>query len=334
MFNSKLAELLPYQVGGLLYAPAFRSDIVTKIREGGYPGLTSAALCLEDSVRDEALERAEQFLKDILSALEEFQRQGGTLPLLFVRIRTPRHLEHVHRLLAGAGDVLTGYVLPKFDLSNAGDYAGLMERLCRSDGTPLFYMPILESRMIADAAGRAACLTELKQVCDARRDRILNVRVGGTDLCNLYGLRRSERQTIYDVGVVRDILADIINVFGGDYVVSGPVWEYFGGNPRGAWAEGLRRELELDRLNGFVGKTSIHPCQLPLIQEGMKVSRRDYEDAMRILRWDEETLGVAKGGGGDRMNEVKCHTRWARRVAALAQVYGVLEDTEVRRCEV
>ena len=66
----------------------------------------------------------------------------------------------------------------------------------------------------------------------------------------------------------------------------------------------------------------------------MKVSRRDYEDAMRILRWDEETLGVAKGGGGDRMNEVKCHTRWARRVAALAQVYGVLEDTEVRRCEV
>jgi hypothetical protein len=32
---------------------------------------------------------------------------------------------------------------------------------------------------------------------------------------------------IYDIGVVRSVLNDIMNVFGKNYIVSGPVWEYF-----------------------------------------------------------------------------------------------------------
>lgn len=319
-------DLLPYMVGGLLYSPALNGGIVAKIKEHNCPDLTSVALCLEDSVQDGALEQAEQSLKGILSSLRAFRQQGGQLPLLFARIRTPRHLEHVHNLLGDAGEVLTGYILPKFDLSNAGAYASLMDQLTRPDGTRLYYMPILESRMIADARSRVECLFALKELCDSRKDRILNIRVGGTDLSNLYGLRRSETQSIYDIGVVRDVLVDILNVFGIDYVVSGPVWEYFGEDPQGPWAVGLRRELALDRLNGFIGKTSIHPAQLPLIHEGMKVSRRDYTDAMSILDWNERALGVAKGGDGDRMNEVKCHTKWAKRIAALAQVYGILDE--------
>ena len=48
-------------------------------------------------------------------------------------------------------------------------------------------------------------------------------------------------------------------------MLSGPVWEYFGEDLQGAWAEGLRQELALDRLNGFIGKTAVHPAQLPII---------------------------------------------------------------------
>ena len=60
------------------------------------------------------------------------------------------------------------------------------------------------------------------------------------------------------------------------------------------WATGLQAELSLDRLNGFIGKTSIHPSQLPLIYESMKVKKSDYEDALSILGWGPSKLGVEK----------------------------------------
>ena len=188
-------------------------------------------------------------------------------------------------------------------------------------------MPILESRMIAEIGSRVRTLTVLKEVIDSMREYVLNVRVGGNDFCNLYGLRRSVRQTIYDIGVVRDILVDILNVFSVDYIVSGPVWEYFGNDPDGDWAKGLRSELALDRLNGFVGKTVIHPSQIPLVAESLKVSRSDFDDAEHILHWEDTTLGVAKSADGSRMSEVNCLGRWADRVSALGRIYGIREDS-------
>ena len=314
-------SLLAYRLGGLLYIPAGKEGIVRKIEERKYPCLTSIAFCLEDAVRDEALEDAESRLRGTLAALLRLRQEGKEIPLVFVRVRSPRHLQHVHAFWGGAEQVLTGYILPKFDLSNGPDYAALIQSLSRAGGEPLYYMPILESRMIADAGTRVPCLEALKRLCDGMKDRILNIRVGGADLCNLYGLRREENQSIYEIGVIQHILADIINVFRPDYVVSGVVWEYFGSDTQAPWGEGLRREVALDRLNGFIGKTAIHPSQLPLIHQGMQVSRRDDADAKKILKWEDPALGVAKGE--DRMNEVKCHIQWARQMAALAQIYGI-----------
>lgn len=316
-------DLLAYRLGGLLYMPAGKEGIVRKIEEHRYPCLTSIAFCLEDAVRDEALADAEYRLRGTLDGLRRLRKEKFDLPLLFVRVRSPRHLRHVHEFLGGTEDALTGYILPKFDLSNAEDYAGLIRGLVKADGTPLLYMPILESRMIAGAGARTECLLQLKEICDGMKERILNIRVGGADLCNLYGVRREETQSIYEIGVIQHILADIISVFRPDYVVSGAVWEYFGTDPQAAWAVGLKREIALDRLNGFIGKTAIHPSQLPLIYQGLQVSRRDHADAMRILNWKQDALGAEKGEYKDRMNELKCHLQWARQIAALARIYGI-----------
>ncbi len=314
-------ELLPYKLGGLLYAPAIYSGAAKKIISGEIPCLKSAALCLEDAIRDEALPDAERELK---AALYEIGNSGKSdLPLIFVRIRTPRHLRHIHELLGKEESVLTGYILPKFDMSNANEYSELITRF-RGENKRLYIMPILESRMIALSSKRAEVLCEIKAALDDIRPAVLNVRVGGNDLSNLYGLRRPVDRTIYDLGVVRDILIDIINVFGEEYVVSGAVWEYFGGG--GEWEKGLRRELMLDRLNGFIGKTAVHPSQLPVIYDCMRVSRSDYEDAKKILSWDDDRRGVGKSADGSRMNEVKCHGKWAEKVLKLAKVYGIKDD--------
>ena len=164
---------------------------------------------------------------------------------------------------------------------------------------------------------------KLKEKLMEIKDTVLNIRVGGNDFSNMYGLRRNINQNIYEIGVIRDILVNIINVFGSEFVVSGPVWEYFGSDVDEEWKHGLVRELELDKLNGFIGKTAIHPSQIPVIYENLKVIKSDYEDAIKILGWDLDEYGVDKSSNGSRMNEVKCHLRWADRIYKLGQVYGI-----------
>ena len=319
-------DRLQYMVGGLLYAPAIHENIADKIARKEYPYLTSIAFCLEDSIADEAVDEAEKELYKTLKNIADLGIPHDELPLIFVRIRTPEHMEHVHSLLSSFCDVITGYILPKYDLSNCNQYKEIISTINIGRSNPLYIMPILESKMIADIENRTSTLLKIKENLDSIQDYVLNVRVGGNDFSNLYGLRRNATQNIYQIGVIRDILIDIINVFAADYVVSGPVWEYFGTDPSASWATGLNAELSLDRLNGFVGKTSIHPSQLPLIYESMKVKRSDYEDALRILGWDSSTLGVEKSSDGTRMNEVKCHSKWAQRIATLGEIYGLREE--------
>ena len=105
-------------------------------------------------------------------------------------------------------------------------------------------------------------------------------------------------------------------------MVSGPVWEYFD-SANGEWEQGLRREMKQDRLNGFIGKTVIHPKQVPVVLDAMRVHRQDYEDALAILSFQNDLVQVAKNNSGQRMNEVKTHTKWAEQTLLLAQIYGV-----------
>jgi len=313
-------EILQYKVGGLLYMPAFQKNIVQKISENRVSCLTSAAFCLEDSIRDESLPAAEKTLKKILHDLESLETE---LPLIFVRIRSPRHLEIFHEKIGSKSKILTGYILPKFDLTNAVDFIAIA-RVMNFDRTqPLYIMPTLETAQVSDLGTRRETLTELRRLLNRVRDIVLNVRVGVNDFCKIYGLRRNIDQTIYDIGIVRDVLIDILNVFAKDFVVSGSVWNYFNGDNNGAWAKGLQRELELDRANGFIGKSAIHPAQLPIIFDSLKVSQSDLDDANDLLDWKSGKLGVKKSADGSRMNEIKCHLTWARRIKLLSELYGV-----------
>ena len=86
----------------------------------------------------------------------------------------------------------------------------------------------------------------------------------------------------------------------------------------------LRREMELDLLNGFTGKTVIHPNQIPVVNEMLRVSQQDYADARAILNWDTGSGSlVSASEDGGRMNEYNTHSRWARRIVLRAERYGV-----------
>ena len=322
MQNECYRDDYPYRVGGLLYTPALTENIAEKLISHSISNLTALALCLEDSISDDSLEQAEIQLKRTLVILKD---SGAELPLLFVRIRSVEHLEKIHTFLGETESIITGYVLPKFDLTNCESYCQKVREYNVGRKNRLYIMPILESKTVADIGNRVDILWAIKHHLDEVHEYILNVRVGGNDFSNMYGLRRTETQNIYQIGVIRDILVNIINVFASDYVVSGPVWEYFGTDNSQPWAIGLRREIELDQLNGFIGKTAIHPSQLPIIYESLKVRRCDYDDATSIVNWSAGGLAVAKSQDGKRMNEVKCHYKWAQRILMLAKIYGIRE---------
>lgn len=313
---------LSYMVGPLLYIPSLNEKAADKIVNHKFDCLTSCCFCLEDTIIDGALETAENTLYNTLKKISIMP--SNERPLIFVRIRTPEHLLYIYKKFNDVQNIITGYILPKFDLSNAEDYAYIIKDINSNSTKKItYFMPILESRMIADVCTRVGTLQKLKEIIDTINEYILNIRIGGNDFCNIYGLRRNINQTIYDINVIKDIITDIINVFSFDYVISGPVWEYFKRSDEdNNWSIGLQREVELDKLNGIIGKTCIHPSQVPIIYNSLKVTKEDYDDACKILDWKSNNLAVSKSISS-RMNEVKCHIKWATKIKTLGDIYGI-----------
>ena len=109
--------------------------------------------------------------------------------------------------------------------------------------------------------------------------------------------------------------------YGKDYVISGPVWEYYGGS---GWDTGLMRELAEDRLCGFTGKTVIHPKQISLVNAAYQVLQKDLDDARAILEWDAAASSLVSGSASrERMNEHKTHRNWAAQTLLMAEAFGV-----------
>lgn len=319
--------LIPYSVGALLYAPAVYTHIASSVMEGRFGSLYSLALCLEDSIGDNAVDAALGQITRTFRELYEWQQAAPSdhiLPKIFVRVRTPEQMLPLYERLAEAGALLTGFIFPKYFIDCSEQYIRNLMIINRTSGHIVYMMPIIEHSSFISPDSRYRYLCRLKAELDDVRSFVLNVRVGGNDLCKQFGVRRPANSTIYSILPVADILNGVLTVFSTEYVVSGPVWEYFSGESD-EWKTGLIRELRRDILNGFIGKTVIHPNQIPIVNEQLRVSRNDYEDAKLVTGWSHDHLQVGKNVSGERMNEVKTHDKWAVKILKLAEIYGINE---------
>ncbi|MCL2053066.1 MAG: HpcH/HpaI aldolase/citrate lyase family protein [Oscillospiraceae bacterium] len=320
LFNEN--ELLPYKVGALMYAPALKAGVGENICGNAFPGPDSLAFCLEDTVNENGVKAAEAQLVKTLTYISE--NKPEKLPLLFVRVRNCSQFRRLPSILGDLTDLLTGVIFPKFDLSNAAPYCSATGRINSGRKTPLYIMPILESGSVLNLETRKRTLLGIRELLDGCKDYVLNIRVGAMDFCKAHGLRRPIDRSIYDIGVARDALTDILTVFADSFVVSAPVWEYFqGADDDKSWECGMENELKNDIANGFIGKTVIHPSQIPVVRRWLKPSGTDVEDAKAILDWKDADLGVAKSAGGNRMNELATHGKWARKIIILSEIYGI-----------
>lgn len=341
-------EILQYCVGSLLYTPATNKKIGQKIVNKDFPHLKSIALCLEDAIGSGQVSEAEKQVKETLTFLEENRNKlDNDFPLIFIRVREPKQMWRLYKKCGSLLESITGFLIPKFNKDNMQDYIENFHKVKEKIESPLYILPIIESTNAIYIQNRIENLLQIREGLDLMKDEVLNVRVGGADFSNIFGIRRKMQDTIWDVKVVANCLADIINMFSKDYVVSGAVWEYFDSRhielkitensvhtedkvypgkvivPDKKWEEGLKKELYLDRLNGMIGKTCIHPKQLEWVQKSLIVCREDYEDATQIVNASISEYGVLNGHG--KMNELRTHINYARKTIKLASIYGVKE---------
>ncbi|MBG9541275.1 citrate lyase subunit beta [Cytobacillus firmus] len=352
-------ELLSYALGATLYMPATRPNIHQDLLSKKHAGLSSMVICLEDAIGDDEVELAENLLCSELENLSSDLVKGlceeEDLPLIFVRIRSYEQLMRLKSRIPNGMHLLTGFVLPKFSPAEGHKILTEIKEL-NSHGYCLYAMPILETKEIIQKETRLEELIGIKKVLDQYFELILNVRIGATDFSGLYGIRRNSDTTVYDIAVIRDCISDIINIFlraDQPYVISGPVWEYFSSKERllkpqirqtpfmerlgqdglkmrtdliDRHMDGLIREIAMDISNGLTGKTIIHPTHIRPVQALNTVTLEEYLDAQSIADQAGGKIGVMKSDYQNKMNEIKPHLFWAKKILLKSEVYGVLQD--------
>ncbi|MEV0125626.1 HpcH/HpaI aldolase/citrate lyase family protein [Streptomyces sp. NPDC050703] len=348
-------HLLASALGATLYSPATRPRLADDVLKQGGRGVTSMVLCLEDSIDDSEVDDAEE---NLVRQFADLAARGVEPPLLFIRVRAAGQIPDLVRRLGPSGRLLSGFVLPKFTEERGVPF---LEALTAAEadtptgpGRRLFAMPVLESPELLHLESRAETLAGIARTVDKYRDRVLALRLGVTDFCSAYGLRRPPDMTAYDVQIVASVIADVVNVLGRadgtGHIVTGPVWEYFrvqermfkpqlrrspflegrADELRQALIEhdmdGLLREIELDRANGLLGKTCIHPSHVLPVHALSVVSHEEFSDAQDILRPERDGGGVLRSSYTNKMNEVKPHRAWAERTLRRAEVFGVARE--------
>ncbi|MBW5482390.1 HpcH/HpaI aldolase/citrate lyase family protein [Streptomyces bambusae] len=350
------ARMLSAALGATLYSPATRPQLAADIVKQAARGVVSMVLCLEDSISDAEVADAEE---NLVRQFAELDAVDGELPLLFVRVREPEQIPDLVGRLGGSVRHLAGFVLPKFTEGRGEAFLDAVvaaEALGEGLGEdrPLYAMPVLESPELLHLETRVETLAGISRTVNRHRDRVLALRLGVTDFCSAYGLRRTPDMTAYDIQIVAGVIADVVNVLsradGTGFTVTGPVWEYFRHQQRlfkpqlrrspflaegveelrTALIEhdldGLLREIELDRANGLLGKTCIHPSHVTPVHALSVVSHEEFSDAQDILRPERGGGGVLRSGYANKMNEVKPHRAWAERTVLRAEVFGVARE--------
>jgi len=291
-------------LGASLYVPTTRSDLHRIVSGELLHAIRSIIFCTEDSVKSADLPLALNNLRKALAA-----SPCGKPQIRFVRVRNPQVMREV---LAMPGvDSLDGFVLPKVTKAVLLEYVKLLR------GRHHMIMPTLETREVFEEREMIALRRILEQ--EPLRGRVLSLRIGGNDLLSLLGLRRPRGRTLYETSL-GPVIARLVTTFRpSGFNLTAPVFEYLED------VVTLQREIDEDVAHGLVGKTAVHPEQVPIIEACYRVHACDLEMANRILSEDAPAVFRMH----DSMCEPATHSNWARRLQTAASRFGTRDEATV-----
>jgi len=253
-----------------LFVPASRPELFAKALAGDADALS---FDLEDAVQ-------ESRKTDARRTLEEFLRQASERPpgkILIVRVNglaTP-HFEADLRSVAWPGvDMIN---LPKPE--SAEGVRAAAAALARVEAERRIERPIGILANIESPRGLRLAL----EIATAH-PRVVGLQLGLGDLFEPYGIDRADARAVHATQLTVRVAAAEAGIWACD-TVYGTV----------ADPEGFTREAEAARRLGFIGKSCIHPTQVPLANAVFRPTESEISAALRVI---EAARGAERNGVG------------------------------------
>ncbi len=137
--------------------------------------------------------------------------------------------------------------------------------------------------------------------------RIAGLQLGFGDLFSPLGIDRSDPAAVHHVQLAMRLAAG-----------EAGVWAYDAAFAAVDDPAGYRREAEAARRLGYVGKTCIHPSQVPLANETFRPSAEEIAHALRVV--EEAKKAEEKGLGAFTVDGRMIDAPFLRRARAIAAV--------------
>lgn len=299
------------KLGASIYVPANREDITSIANEEKFK-CRSVIFCTEDSVSECDVPKA---LANIQKMLKSTKKSDNMMK--FIRVRNQSILNSL--LQMSEIDQIDGFVFPKITSDNIHSYIQEFKNISVEKNN-FNIMPTLETKEVFSNA-------KMQNLCDilleeSIKEKIISIRIGGNDLLNIIGIRRSPTSTIYEspLGVTISNLVTIFKPHG--FNLTAPVCEFIQD------INILNKETPKDLEYGLFGKTAIHPDHIGIIENFYRVPFTHLEMANAILKEGSPAVFGMHG----IMCEKATHTNWAKEVLQRAYIYGVFgsKDNSVK----
>ena len=283
------------ELGATLFVPATHKSLESIVGGIKYPNLRSVLIDTEDGIDVKSLEISLKRMKKLLNSYEKKQ--------LFVFIR-PKNIELLKEILEFEGvDKIDGFILPKFSLSNAQEYLSLFK------DHEFSLMPSIEGEELFNFSK----LNELRDIILTNADRITLVRFGLEDMLRGLGMKRSCKDSVFDLSAPSVAVGNFINTFKSvGFAVSGGVYPCFKDK------EGFIKDVKRDLKEGLFSKTIIHPDHIELSNNLYKVTQEEYEEAHKICTSKEAVFGL-----NGKMAESITMQPYSKVILQRAKVYGL-----------
>jgi citrate lyase subunit beta/citryl-CoA lyase len=252
-----------------LFVPASRPELFEKALAGDADALS---FDLEDAVQETRKAEARRTLRAFLRELAA--RPHGKIVIVRVNGLGTPHFEADVAAVAGPGVDLIN--LPKPE--SAADVRAAAVVLARHEAERGLAAPIGILANIESPRGIRLALE-----IAAADPRVAGLQLGLGDLFEPYGLDRSDARAVHAMQLAVRLAAAEAGVWACD-TVYGTVKD----------PEGFAREAETARRLGFVGKSCIHPTQVPLANAVFRPSDAEIAAAARVVdaARDAEARGV------------------------------------------
>jgi citrate lyase subunit beta/citryl-CoA lyase len=274
-----------------LFVPGSRPELFAKAMASEADGLS---FDLEDAVDEAMKDEARRSLAKFLRALEP--GHGKTIIVRVNGLTTP-HFEADIDAIAGPNLDLVNLPKPESadDVRACADALAIAER--RAGLEPIGILANIESPKAYRLAAEIAMASP----------RVAGLQVGWGDLIEPLDMDR------YNPAMIETLLLHIRIAAG-----EAGVWAYDGAYANIKDPEGYRREAESSRRLGFLGKSAIHPTQVPIANSVFRPSDAEIAHSLKVVEAAREA--ASRGVGAFTVGGKMVDGPFVRRAEAILEL--------------